>query len=94
MIDWLSDHFDYYPGDRDDDEWMNDYDQEDEWRCEFGVHCLMPGEHMRSECYNLQMAQAWQDEQQHDAEPAPLSPGKRAALNAAYEKLDEMEKQA
>jgi hypothetical protein len=63
MIDWIADHFDYYPGDCDDDEWMDGAEDEDPWECEFGAHCLMPSFlHRRSECYNLEMALAWQEE--------------------------------
>lgn len=43
-----------------------DRDPEDEWACEFGVDCLMPGEHLRHECYTVEMAQAWQEEQAID----------------------------
>jgi hypothetical protein len=70
MIDWLTDHFDYYPGDRDDD-WVDDYEEEDEdeWECEFGAGCLVPHFiHRRSECYTVEMAQAWQEEQESEAQ--------------------------
>ena len=46
--------------DRDDERWDED---EDKWGCEFGVHCLMPSyEHLKSECFTVEMAEAWQEE--------------------------------
>lgn len=70
MIDWIADHFDYYPDDRDDDDWIDEH-IEDEWECAFGVDCLMPSPiHRRDECYNLEMALAWQEEQ-HTSRPRP-----------------------
>lgn len=36
--------------------------------CEFGVDCLMPGEHLRHECYTVEMARAWQDEEAEQSE--------------------------
>jgi hypothetical protein len=63
MIDWITDHFDYYPDDCNDDEWVDDCEDADPWECEFGGDCLMPSFlHKRSECYNLEMALAWQEE--------------------------------
>jgi hypothetical protein len=51
--DWL---------DADESEYGPD-DDEDPWECEFGADCLMPSFlHRRSECYNLEMALAWQEE--------------------------------
>lgn len=37
-------------------------DDEDAWECEFPDRCLMPGDHMRSECYTREMAEEWADE--------------------------------
>lgn len=72
MIDWLVDHFDYYPGDRDDDDWMDEHN-EDEWECVFGTNCLNPHFiHRRDECYTVEMAQAWQEEEQASADSHPL----------------------
>jgi len=37
---------------------------EDEWECEFGERCLMPGYfHRRDECHTVEMAEQWADEQ-------------------------------
>ena len=64
MIDWLTDHFDYYPGDcNEDEEPEYDPDDEDLWECEFDDKCLMPSfYHRRSECHTVEMAQAWEEE--------------------------------
>lgn len=55
-----------------EDDWLEDeYEDEDddEWECEFGADCLMPGfYHRRSECYTVEMAQSWQDEQPAESE--------------------------
>lgn len=62
MIDWITDHFDYYD-DRDEDEY-SEPDEDDEWECAFGERCLVPHFiHQRSECYTVEMAQAWEEEQ-------------------------------
>lgn len=43
-------------------------DDEDEWECEFGADCLMPSFlHRRSECYTVEMAEAWADEAARDS---------------------------
>lgn len=51
----------------DDEDWEDerdpDWDEDESDECEFGVHCVMPGWHLRSECHTVEMAQAWQDEQ-------------------------------
>lgn len=67
MIDWLTDHFDHVDYGEDDEDWIEDEEHdEDEWGCEFGDRCLMPGyDHRRSECYTKEMAEAWADEQQN-----------------------------
>lgn len=68
MIDWLTDHFDYYD-ERDEDEY-SEPDEDDEWECAFGEHCLMPSFiHRRSECYTVEMAQAWQEEYEKETDP-------------------------
>jgi hypothetical protein len=68
MIDWLADHFDYYPGDCEDDDRIDEYDPDDEWECEFGEKCLMPSfYHRRDECHTVEMALAWQEEQEATA---------------------------
>lgn len=60
--DWADE---YDPDDGDDK--YDYYDEEDEWGCEFGEHCLMPSfVHRRSECYTVEMAEAWQDEQMRE----------------------------
>jgi hypothetical protein len=42
---------------------VDDCEDADPWECEFGGDCLMPSFlHKRSECYNLEMALAWQEE--------------------------------
>lgn len=57
----------------DEDDWADDHDpddgdEEDEWGCEFGDLCLMPSyDHLRSECYTKEMAEAWMDEQNSPA---------------------------
>lgn len=64
MNDWLTGHFDYYD-DRDDGSEYHEPDEDDEWTCEFGERCLMPSFiHRRSECYTVEMAEAWQAEQE------------------------------
>lgn len=57
----------------DEDDWADDYepeeddDYEDQWECCFPDRCLMPSyNHMRSECYTREMAEAWMDEQQNN----------------------------
>ena len=56
--DWA----DEYDPDDDDDDY---YDEDDEWGCEFGAACLMPSFlHRRSECYTVEMAEAWQDQRE------------------------------
>lgn len=51
-----------------DDDWLEDYDaddrgrDEDAWFCEFPDECLMPGRHMRSECYTRKMAEEWAED--------------------------------
>lgn len=56
--------WDYY--DEDDDfsgyepRWFAD---DDDWGCCLGDECLMPSyDHRASECYNVEMAEAWADE--------------------------------
>jgi len=70
MIDWITDHFDHYtPLDEVEEDNELDYDgpdgaPDDEWECEFGNQCLMPSfHHRRSECYTVEMAEAWWNEQ-------------------------------
>ena len=53
----------------DEDDWLEadesrvPDDEEDEWECEFGADCLMPSFlHRRSECYTVEMAEAWERE--------------------------------
>lgn len=44
---------------------LEEDDWADEWGCEFDDDCLMPSyDHKRSECYNIEMALAWQEEQE------------------------------
>lgn len=56
-----------------EDDWFDEEeddfdDDEDEWECEFGANCLVPHfVHRRSECYDMEMALAWQEEQERDA---------------------------
>jgi len=46
----------------DNDEEGDYYDEDDEWECAFGEHCLMPSFlHRRSECYTVEMAEAWEE---------------------------------
>jgi hypothetical protein len=53
----------YYDNDYKDE--YSEPDEDDEWACEFGERCLMPSfTHRRSECYTVEMAQAWQDERE------------------------------
>lgn len=51
-----------------EDDWPDgddpDEDDEDEWECQFPASCVMPGDHMRSECYTAQMAEEWYRENQ------------------------------
>jgi hypothetical protein len=45
------------------DEWLEDGGPEDEidkWTCAFPDRCLMPGEHLRWECYTREMAEEWE----------------------------------
>ena len=54
----------------DEDDWLEADESrvpedEDAWECCFPDRCLMPSEHLRSECYDVEMAQAWADEQQN-----------------------------
>ncbi len=55
----------------DEDDWLETDesrtpdDDDDEWECEFGDKCLMPSFlHRRSECHTVEMALAWQEEQE------------------------------
>jgi hypothetical protein len=41
-------------------------DDEDEWECAFGADCLMSSRHMRLECYTVEMAEAWAEEQEKE----------------------------
>lgn len=51
-----------------DDEDDFEDDEEDEWECEFGERCLVSSfTHRRSECYTVEMAQAWRDEERRTA---------------------------
>ncbi len=53
----------------DEDDWQDadesrvSDDDDDEWACEFGERCLMPGYfHRRDECHTVEMAEQWADE--------------------------------
>ena len=48
----------------DDADWEDERDcDDDEWECEFGERCLVPHFiHSRSECYTVEIAQAWEEE--------------------------------
>lgn len=51
-----------YTEEDDDDYPINDsLPEEERWErgCLFGLECLMPGDHMRVECYTREMAEAW-----------------------------------
>lgn len=59
--------WDYY-GDEPGIDYVNTwFDDDDDWECEFGAACLVPHfVHHRSECYTVEMAQDWQDEQMRE----------------------------
>lgn len=44
-----------------------DEDGEHEFGCCFPNRCLMLSEHLRGECYDVEMAKAWQEEQMQNA---------------------------
>jgi len=48
-----------------DELWEN---ERDDWGCCLGDECLMPSyDHRASECYNVEMAEAWAEECETDA---------------------------
>jgi hypothetical protein len=57
--EWYYDEDYYHP-----DEPNVIVEEDDEWECEFGERCLVPHFiHPRSECYTVEMALAWEEEQ-------------------------------
>lgn len=55
----------------DDEDWEDerdpDWDEDDKWECVLGAECLVPHYfHRSSECYNVETALAWQEEQERE----------------------------
>ena len=42
------------------EEWEGEQDEE-RWACQFGDACLMPGDHMASECHTVEMMEQQED---------------------------------
>jgi hypothetical protein len=46
-----------------EDDWLDEHEpdgyEEYQWGCDFSGECLMPGDHMRMECYTREMAEEW-----------------------------------
>lgn len=64
MSDYTADDlFRFYDDDLDDEVSGGDEDDDRDFGCCFPDRCLMPGEHLRSECYDVEMAEAWREEQ-------------------------------
>lgn len=51
------DPFDDYDFDRDEIDGEDDRES-DKWECQFPGECLMPGDHMASECHTVEMIRA------------------------------------
>lgn len=55
------------------DDYEDDYNDpdknpDDDWSCAFGAKCLMSSfYHQRSECYTVEMVEAWADEAAQDS---------------------------
>lgn len=68
LFDLITNHMEWdHETEEDNDLDYDEPDERDEWGCEFGDRCLMPSyNHLRSECYTREMAEAWADEQQNN----------------------------
>jgi hypothetical protein len=65
MSEWLDSAYDCIDDDEEyEDEW--DDSRESDECCFPPGECLMPGEHLAVECYNLEMAEAWAEEYHRD----------------------------
>jgi hypothetical protein len=51
-------YYDFFDGDDDEDDDPPDERDENQIGCWFPDECLMPGEHMKSECHTAEMVEA------------------------------------